>query len=141
MVQTNRLSTLLRTVATFVLLAMAGGRLIAATCEVACLIAPPASRAAQSQPKKAAAQACHEPASESAAPSAHIAPRTHDGCHDTATSAFVLTPTSIRNVLESGELARSRRQQPGPADVSAARARHPQSPPGPHRPPIVPLRI
>jgi hypothetical protein len=122
------------------LLAMAGGRLIAATCEVACLIGPSASRAAQSQQKGAAAH-CHEPAPESAASSAQIAQRGRHGCHDTATPTLVLTSPSVRTALESGDLALSGRQQTGPADVSARRARQPHSPPGLHRSPIVPLRI
>lgn len=120
---------------------MAGGRLIAAACEVACLIGPSASLAAQSQPKAAAAHTCHEAAPESAASTARIAPRAHDGCHDAATTAFVLTPASARNVMESGVVALSERRQPGPSDVSARRARQPQFPPGLHRSPIVPLRI
>ena len=129
----------IRLISALLVLAMIGGRAIAAACEIACLSAAPVSQNVPLTTAKSSGHACHESAPESSAATAHVTARSHDGCHNDTTALFVLTAKPVRDSAASTELALSA-PQPFVASVAARTLPEP-TPPDLQRALVVPLRI
>ena len=134
--------TSIRIVSVLLLLAMAGGRVSTALCEIACLSAAPVSAAGVPEfAGDAATHGCHESAAQPLDDVSQAALRSvHTGCRDHASAPFALTATFVRDMLQSSASTASTFREVSSIPTGDRQLRE-RTPPGLSRAPIVTLRI